>query len=808
MIPAIRQLSLREDDARALTLAHAVEASDAQGKLVSTVERDAIDRQLGHDPRPQGDDAALQVEALLRQRAAALLGVVGNRDPALAAYAHRRRWTRWLALGAPLAAVLLGAATDRIANPHRVDLLSLPLLAILAWNLAIYAALLLTYVLQRRGDDRPDASPVTDLALRLAAWHPRASTLHARVIAAFTHRWLSATAPLQAQRVRRVLHLAAAGWALGVVLSLFTRGLVIEYRVGWESTFLNAEQVHAILKILLLPVLAVFPFQSFSVQDIAALRFTDGAATGAAAGARWVYLYASLLGMVVIAPRLLLAGWARWREWQLAQQVKLDLDNAYYRRIIAMMHPAQVHLGLIAPRNGDLAELLAALQLHRQPAAGMAALVSGPAPVTLLRTPGGETLLASEIMPSEPAAAPHQPTPLRGSWAGQALARLRGSSSTAAAAAPPAAPLPSHASGSPDCALLLVRHPDDLDAALPRLRRLAAPMLLLVKPEAAGPAQREADLAQCRARAHTLGVDAEVLGWASAAGCWVQQSVLWEAIGRCLPAAKKDGFAPLLDNQTQLNRERFAEAMDVIARQMMTAAREVETVHSAPPSVTRFLSPADRQADAKARLDATSQLAARLQSGARQTQAALLRLHGLDGAEDLLAEQTFDEAFRHTAPVNARQAGMAGAATGAATGASVDLITGGLTLGAAAAIGALVGGGAALAGAAWKNRSTATGTATVQPGDDMLHALLEAALLRYLHIVHLKIGGDAPADVHHAPAWPAHLAAALAPRKAQLTALWAQARQPQPPVPGVLAGELQTIMREVLRALYPAAPLA
>jgi hypothetical protein len=34
-----------------------------------------------------------------------------------------------------------GAGLDHIANPHRVDLLSAPLLLIVAWNLLVYLAL-------------------------------------------------------------------------------------------------------------------------------------------------------------------------------------------------------------------------------------------------------------------------------------------------------------------------------------------------------------------------------------------------------------------------------------------------------------------------------------------------------------------------------------------------------------------------------------------------------------------------------------------------------------------------------------------
>ncbi len=814
---SLPSLVLPEPEARRLTLAQAVETSDTQGKLLSTVEREAIDRQLVQSVKLGPGHAPADVEALLRARAAQVLQVVENRSPVLAGFQHRRPLLRWLAIAVPLAAVALGAFTDRIANPHRVDLLSLPLLAILLWNLAVCAVLAGTYMLQRPRQGKPGFSVAADLAQRLANWHPRMDALQARVMAGFSYQWFIITAALQGQRVRKVLHLAAAGWALGVVLSLFARGLVVEYRVGWESTFLNAEQVHAILRVLLSPALWLLPFQPFSVADIAALRFGEGTplGTGAIAGPRWVYLYATLLALVVIAPRVLLALWARWREWQLAGRINLDLDSPYYRRIVAMTNPARIHLGLMAAHDDDHTALLRVLQ-PRALAFDVGERASHGASMTLMRASSGEALFADRMAMAGPAAASAHTRIDKPGWAGSAMARLRGT------VAAPVRTVPTALYQERDAVLLVLHNADDLDAALPALRQWAGPTLLLVNPDSALPAQREADLALTRTRANALELDAEALGFDSFARCWVQQPVLLEAIARCLPAAKKEGFARLLETRMQRQRERFTQSMEAIAEQLQAAAREIETVRSAPPSVTRLIKSSDRQADAQARIDATAALVERLRASSRQTLAALLRLHGIDGesgsdyghgnAVVALLEQTLQDTFKHSAPVNAREVGMAGAATGAATGASVDLITGGLTLGAAAALGALLGGGAAIAGAAWKNRSTPQGAATVQLSDDMLHALLEATLLLYLSIVHLEGGADSVSRVDANPNWAAAVSAAVAPHRDQLARLWFALRRTDVSAladtlpPEALAREIHAIARELLHALYPAAP--
>jgi hypothetical protein len=823
MSQATARISLPEHQARQLVLAEAVETADAQGKLIGPSERDAIDRYLAEAiPRTASADSAegeAEAAALLDRRAARVLEVAGNRSPALAALAQSRPWSHWATWAVPLAAVLVGAATDRIANPNRVDLLSLPLIAIVLWNLVVYAGLLMHYVLQRPGRIRSGISPIGSFMQRAAAWQPRAGAAQARIAALFFQKWNSVTAALQAARVSKVLHLAAAGWALGIVLSLFARGLVVQYRIGWESTFLDAAQVHAILRGLLLPVVALLPFESFSVADVAALRFSEpGAAastTASAAGARWVYLYASLLALVVMLPRLLLAAWARLREQQLSSHITLELGNVYYRRILALAHPARIRLGLLAQHDDDHAALLRALRPHAQVLDPRELASSGAAAITLVRAPTGEMLTAERVASQAPASTSHVDAPYssaassRGGWAALTFGKLRRASPDAPSAVAP----PAFAPPARDAVLFVLRaQGSDLDDALPRLRAFAAPLLLLVRsPDAvnATNGQNDGDVVLCRSRAQSAGLDAEVLGFDSFARCWVQQPLLLDAIGRCLPVAKREGFARLAEAQQHYHRERFAQSMQAIAQQLSDAARDSEMVRAGPASITRLIRPSERQADAQAKSDAATTLAARLREGAHRTQASLQRLHGLDtGAVGLIDEIFAAHLLKHSAPVNAREAGMAGAATGAATGASVDLLTGGLTLGAAAALGALVGGGAALAGAVWKNRSTPTGLATVQAGDEMLHALLQTALLGYLDVVHRERDETLEADA--ARGWSARIESTWSPRRAQLDALWQQIRLPAQTAAATetLATEVQMIARETLHTLYPAAPLA
>ena len=121
---------------------------------------------------------------------------------------------------------------------------------------------------------------------------------------------------------------------------------------------------------------------------------------------------------------------------------------------------------------------------------------------------------------------------------------------------------------------------------------------------------------------------------------------------------------------------------------------------------------------------------------------------------------------------------------------------------AAAALGALVGGSAGYLAAAWKNRATPGGATQVQLSDEMLHALAEAALLRYLAVVHHDRG------VRELPAsWPADVMAGVEAHRDRLAPFWAAARSQPDPVrlASALARELEAVAREVLQKIYPRA---
>lgn len=329
---------------RTVLLAQSIEQVDAGRTLVSQADWDEATRTAVAAARQRGAQRVGAGDVVL-ERADTVARRASGRDATVAALHEPGAAGRWLARGLPLLALAMGLAIDRIANAHRVDLLSPPLLIVLAWNLCVY--LLMAW--------RAWRPPATGLPLLQGLRHltrrlgtGRGRGLAARIAADFHARWWAHTADLQVQRAARVLHLCAAAWGAGIALSLLLRGLVVRYQFGWESTFLDAAQVHAIVSVLFWPLAVLFGTAPFTLQEIAATQNFAGEGAG---GSRWVWMYVGLLALVVVLPRLALAAWARWREarWQ----ARIDPGDAAFDALRAAL-PGDLLIGL----HGPLADVL------------------------------------------------------------------------------------------------------------------------------------------------------------------------------------------------------------------------------------------------------------------------------------------------------------------------------------------------------------------------------------------------------------------------------------------------------------------
>ena len=340
---------MTETDVRAVLLLRAFERTPATGWTVDDAEHAGTQahRLLGEKAAPT---------AWLAARARLGLARLVERDSHLApwlagaAQSTGRGAVHWRPGGLLLLlATALGLAGESLGATRVINLLAPPLLALLAWNLVVYGALLRLALGPGAAANRTVAGltrPLSRWLLRQwaaarAGWdhHHRPTAAPAaltgdaarQALAQFGRDWLAASQPLQTARLAAWLHAAAAGLALGAVASLYARGLVFDYRAGWDSTFLDASAVRQVLAVVLGPAAALSGLALPDGPTLAGLRLATGGGEGAA---RWIHLWAITLLLAIVLPRAVLAAWAGLRARRLAADLPLPAGHDDLQRLL------------------------------------------------------------------------------------------------------------------------------------------------------------------------------------------------------------------------------------------------------------------------------------------------------------------------------------------------------------------------------------------------------------------------------------------------------------------------------------------
>jgi len=331
----------------------------------------------------------------LARRAELALERLGERDRTLPRAVRSLRWRPWAGYAIVAGALLLGVAVDRVGDAQRINVLAPPVLVLLLWNLAVYVAVMVGYVV--RYGEAADAGPLRRIVVRLASglrWmRSRLGVPLAAAVAALTADWTRVAAALYGARAARILHLAAVAFALGVIAGLYLRGIAFEYRATWESTFLDASTVRSLLAIALAPGAMATGLPVPDAAQVSAIR-----APAAENAARWLHLMAATLLLIVIVPRLALALVAWLLERHRATHLPLAFEEPYFQRLLRGLHAGPVRVHAVAysyePSPAAIAGLAAILA---RVLGGSAALTVGP-----VVGYGDEDKLPAQIVPAAP----------------------------------------------------------------------------------------------------------------------------------------------------------------------------------------------------------------------------------------------------------------------------------------------------------------------------------------------------------------------------------------------------------------------
>ena len=310
---------MREDELRSILLVKAIEETDRAGTLLAPADRVAAAREAR---RAAGESAAASEvmegsglsEAAQRmsvERARLLLAKVVARHPFLDTVSSLSGGSA--AAGAVIVGlgVLAGVALSSLDGTRRINVIAFPVLGVVAWNLAMYAAIFAGWMRARRAQTLRRRVPemlahlATSRASRLVAKSGAFNAPLAEALGRFTREWFAAARPLLVARAARLLHLSAAAVGIGLIAGLYVRGIAFDYRAGWESTFLEASQARALLSVIYGPASLVTGIAIPDAAALEAIRWKDAA--GGARAAPWIHLLAATLALFVVLPRLALS---------------------------------------------------------------------------------------------------------------------------------------------------------------------------------------------------------------------------------------------------------------------------------------------------------------------------------------------------------------------------------------------------------------------------------------------------------------------------------------------------------------------
>ncbi len=333
---------MNESDARGALLIRAYETAPPEQ---ATGHWTAADAHWATQAALQVEGERASAEAFLARRARLATERIDARDRNASRVLRALTWRAWVGWAVALAAIIAGVVTDAIGPAQRINVLAPPLLAILAWNLIVYVLLALRAATRLVGVDSRKPGPFARQLARAAhavATNRRIERL-TPPLAGFVRDWTLASAPLTASRVARILHTAAAALAAGALLGMYMRGIALEYRAGWESTFFDAPAIHAFLAFVLEPASAITGIALPDVAELAAIRASASPGENAA---RWIHLYAMTIALFVLVPRGLLAFGHFLRERRLISRFPIPLRDAYFQSIARALRgeSAQVHI--------------------------------------------------------------------------------------------------------------------------------------------------------------------------------------------------------------------------------------------------------------------------------------------------------------------------------------------------------------------------------------------------------------------------------------------------------------------------------
>ena len=315
-----------EEQARLLTWTKVLEEEALKRRKITISELKEVSARCAREVGEQAD-----FKKLLLTRAEGVLELLRSKS---AVPFKKPQGIPYLAIGSVLAVLAFvgGILTNEFSvTDNRINLLSPPLLGVIAWNLIIYCWIATALVFNR------GKSPVGYIRRTFASAVLKLQTRGSHgqeALVSFYGKWTEAELPLLRGRIAEILHFSAALFGLGLIASIGIHGWGTEYTVGWESTWLS-DKPAAVLTFInlfygMIPVNADL-FNQLTPQVIESMKFGAGHGQNAAP---WLVQLFYIISLIVVVPRILLGLYAYAKARYIENHFPIDLDSVYYSNIL------------------------------------------------------------------------------------------------------------------------------------------------------------------------------------------------------------------------------------------------------------------------------------------------------------------------------------------------------------------------------------------------------------------------------------------------------------------------------------------
>ena len=195
-------------------LIKAVEEADSSHALLPLADREQATRETLRARKLPSDgmdvpSAGRRYLGALADRAQRLVAVLDRRYPVVRDLLGHLHWPAWLTVLILLAAFATGMALASLQEARRINILAFPFLGVIAWNLAIYAVLLVAWLRRAVGLSGSAVKPATGRGLAalttrivsrpLRAIAKKTAQVHSvlgRAVEAFVGEWTRYAAPV------------------------------------------------------------------------------------------------------------------------------------------------------------------------------------------------------------------------------------------------------------------------------------------------------------------------------------------------------------------------------------------------------------------------------------------------------------------------------------------------------------------------------------------------------------------------------------------------------------------------------------